>query len=70
MLLDVTIAEAENMKKSQANVDRHGIDSSQFFTIKRSQHDDEKTINMLELLEVTEARYISIFDTELDFIGR
>ena len=60
MLLDVTIAEAENMKKSQANVDRHGIDSSQFFTIKRSQHDDEKTINMLELLEVTEARYISI----------
>ncbi|WP_209406478.1 cell division FtsA domain-containing protein, partial [Pseudozobellia sp. WGM2] len=60
MLLDVTIAEAENMKKSQASVDRHGIDSSQFFTIKRSQHDDEKTINMLELLEVTEARYISI----------
>ena len=60
MLLDVTIAEAENMKKSQANVDRHGIDSSQFFTIKRSQHDDEKTINMLELLKVTEARYISI----------
>ena len=60
MLLDVTIVEAETMKKNQASVDRHGIDSSQFFTIKRSQYNDEKTINMLELLEVTEARYLSI----------
>lgn len=72
MLLDVTIAEAENMKKAQASVDRHGIDSGQFFTIKRSQHDDEKMINMLELLEVTEARYISILGNikrELDNEG-
>ncbi|MFW2177558.1 MULTISPECIES: cell division protein FtsA [unclassified Moraxella] len=60
MLMDVTVAEAESMKKSQASIDRHGIDASQFFSIRRSQYNDEKTINMQELLEVIEARYLSI----------
>lgn len=62
MLLDVTVAEAELMKKVHANVDRHGIDPSQFFTVKRSQYNDEKTFNMQQLLEVVEARYINILD--------
>lgn len=62
MLLDVTVAEAETMKKVHASVDRQGIDPSQFFSVKRSQYNDEKTINMQELLEIVEARYLSILD--------
>lgn len=54
MLLDVTIAEAEAMKKPiNASVDRNGIDGTQFITVRRSQYNDEKTINMQELLEMS-----------------
>ena len=60
-LLDITIAEAEALKKQHANVDRLGIDATQFLSVKRSQYNDEKTINMQELLDITEARYINIF---------
>lgn len=72
LLLDVTIAEAEAMKKLHANVDRQGIDPSQFISVKRSQYNDEKTINMQEMLDVTEARYINILGAikhDLDAAG-
>ena len=72
MLLDVTIAEAEAMKKAHASVDRNGIDSTQFITVRRSQYNDEKTINMQELLDVTEARYLKILNSikrDLDSAG-
>lgn len=60
MLLDVTIAEAELIKKNQANVDRHGIDASAFFTVKRTQFDDEKAINMQQLHNIVHARYAKL----------
>lgn len=60
--MDITVAEAENLKKIHASVDKHGIDASQFISIKRNAHDDEKTINMQELYTVTEARYRSILN--------
>ena len=60
VLLDVSVAEAETLKKNQASVDRFGIDASQFFSVRRSQHNDEKTVNMQQLLELVEARYLSI----------
>lgn len=72
LVLDVTIAEAEAMKKSHANVDRNGIDATQFISVRRSQYNDEKTINMQQLLEVTEARYLRILNQikgELDNAG-
>lgn len=72
LVLDVTIAEAEAMKKSHANVDRNGIDATQFISVRRSQYNDEKTINMQQLLEVTEARYLRILNqikAELDNAG-
>lgn len=70
--LDVTVAEAEALKKQHANVDRLGIDATQFLSVKRSQYNDEKTINMQELLDITEARYVSILTaikTDLDAAG-
>ena len=60
VLLEVSIAEAEALKKNQASVDRFGIDASQFFSVRRSQYNDEKTVNMQQLLEIVEARYLSI----------
>lgn len=72
LVLDVTIAEAEAMKKSHASVDRNGIDATQFISVRRSQYNDEKTINMQQLLEVTEARYLRILNqikAELDNAG-
>lgn len=72
VLLDVTVAEAEQLKKQQASVDRFGIDASQFFSIRRSQLNDEKTVNMQELLEIVEARYINILiniKNDLDALG-
>lgn len=60
--MDITVAEAENLKKAHASVDRNGIDASQFISIKRNAHDDEKTINMQELFTITEARYRSILN--------
>ncbi|ELA09640.1 cell division protein FtsA [Moraxella macacae 0408225] len=70
--LGVTLAEAEQIKKQQASVDRFGIDASQFFSVRRSQYNDEKTVNMQELLEIVEARYISILvniKNDLDALG-
>ncbi len=61
VVLDITIAEAEALKKQHANVDRLGIDATQFLSVKRSQYDDEKTINMQELMDITEARYLHIY---------
>lgn len=72
VLLDVTVAEAETLKKNQASVDRFGIDASQFFSVRRSQYNDEKTVNMQELLEIVEARYINILvnvKNDLDALG-
>lgn len=60
--MDITVAEAENLKKTHASVDKNGIDASQFISIKRNTHDDEKTINMQELFTITEARYRSILN--------
>lgn len=60
--MDITVAEAENLKKLHASVDKNGIDASQFISIKRNAHDDEKTINMQELYTITEARYRSILN--------
>lgn len=70
--LEITVVEAEALKKSHASVDRHGIDATQFISVKRVQYNDEKIFNMQQLLDITEARYLSILfaiKTDLDATG-
>lgn len=58
--LEVTVAAAEYLKKYHATVDKNNLDASKFITLDKTNHLDERTINMQSLFIIAEARYISI----------
>lgn len=77
--MGISMAEAESLKKRHGTVDVSTIDPGQFITIKRQGLSDEVTINVHELAEIIEARYIEIFTAAfqqlsdanlLDFLDR
>lgn len=58
---NITMAEAEKLKLEHGTVDVRGIDPSRFEVISRPGADDEITINLLELAQIIEARYVEIY---------
>lgn len=69
--LDITITTAENLKKSQGNLDIETIDPADFFEIKDIKH-GEKQCNRMQLFNVIEARYRQILlkiKADLDTAG-
>ncbi len=58
--LNIAVVDAEFVKINYASVDRDNIDAGSFFTINLTNNHEEMTINMQQLLNITEARYKSI----------
>ncbi|WP_227431085.1 cell division protein FtsA [Psychrobacter sp. I-STPA6b] len=59
--LELSMAEAEKLKKRHGTVDIHSVDASKFIMIQRHGVADEITINSLQLTRIIEARYEHIF---------
>ena len=58
--LGISMIEAEALKKRHGTVDVTSIDASQFVTVPRIGMTDEITVNVLQLAQIIEARYIDI----------
>lgn len=59
--LNISMIEAEKLKKRHGTVDVSSIDPGQFITVKPQGTTDEVTVNVHNLAEIIEARYIEIF---------
>lgn len=60
--MGIAIADAENVKKLYASVDRNGIDPALFTPAVRLVNQEERRFLMGRLMEVSEARYLRIFN--------
>ncbi|WP_131667788.1 cell division protein FtsA [Psychrobacter pygoscelis] len=59
--MNISMIEAEKLKKRHGTVDVNSIDPSQFVLVKPQGSTDEITVNMHNLAEIIAARYIEIF---------
>lgn len=59
--MNLSMIEAEKLKKRHGTVDVSSIDPSQFIVVKPQGTTDEITVNVHNLAEIIEARYIEIF---------
>lgn len=59
--MNISMIEAEKLKKRHGTVDVNSIDPSQFIMVKPHGSTDEITVNVHNLAEIIAARYIEIF---------